>query len=148
MMLVEMMKYMQVADERVIAVFGQNAIISAKAVSLFSHVLNAQHIWANRILDRPSLYGVWQEHSPEAFSSISIGNMECFQYILENIDLSKQITYRNSTGGTFTNVVKDVLIHVFNHSTYHRGQVASLFKADGILPPVTDYIMLKREMHL
>ena len=33
-----------------------------------------------------------------------------------------------------------VLRHVVNHSTYHRGQVASKLKRLGIEPPATDYI--------
>lgn len=148
MMLQEMMNYTQVADARIIEIFECNATVPAKAISLFNHVLNAQHIWANRILGEASLYTVWQEHFPEAFLSVSTSNYERFKYILENIDLAKEITYLNSSGDRFTNTVKDILIHAFNHSTYHRGQIASLFKANDIRPPVTDYIMLKREHYL
>lgn len=147
-MLVELMNYTKVADARVISVFLNNGVIPEKALSLFNHVLNAQHIWASRVLDKPSLYAVWEEHSPQAFSSVSTGNFELFKYILEHVDLSKEISYTNSRGDSFTNVVKDILIHAFNHSTYHRGQIASLLKINEIEPPVTDYIMLKREMYL
>lgn len=147
-MLAEMMKYTQVADERIIEVFEQHNLVPAKAIYLFNHVLNAQHVWASRVLGRASLYGVWEEHSPQAFSSISKGNFELFSSIFEKVDLAKEITYINSIGDTYTSVVKDILFHVFNHSTYHRGQIASLFKGESISPPVTDYIMLKREMYL
>ncbi|WP_209331385.1 DinB family protein [Lunatimonas salinarum] len=34
--------------------------------------------------------------------------------------------------------------HIVNHSTYHRGQIATLFRESGLQPVVTDYIMLKR----
>ncbi len=33
-----------------------------------------------------------------------------------------------------------VLRHVVNHSTYHRGQIASKLKRFGVEPPVTDFI--------
>ena len=33
-----------------------------------------------------------------------------------------------------------VFRHVVNHSTYHRGQVASKLKRLGVEPPVTDFI--------
>ena len=147
-MLAEMMKYTQVADGRIIEVFEKNDPIPAKAIYLFSHVLNAQHAWASRVLGRASLYAVWEEHAPQRFSSVSKGNFELFSSILENVDLAKEITYTNSIGDTYTGVVKDILFHAFNHSTYHRGQIASLFKGESIIPPVTDYIMLKREMYL
>lgn len=147
-MLIEIMNYTQVADARIIEVFQVNKSIPAKAISLFSHVLNAQHIWASRILGKTSLYTVWEEHSAEVFTTISNSNFELFTFIFENIDLTKQITYTNSSGVTFSNVVQDILFHAFNHSTYHRGQIASLLKANTIQPPVTDYIMIKREMQL
>lgn len=147
-MLAEIMNYTQVADARIIEVFEKNTFIPAKAITLFSHVLNAQHIWANRIVQRAPLYSVWEEHLPMAFASISKHNFELFAFIFENVDLTTEITYSNSSGFTFTNVVQDILFHAFNHSTYHRGQIASLLKANAIHPPVTDYIMIKREMQL
>ncbi len=147
-MLIEMMNYTQVADNRIIEVFEKNERIPAKAISLFNHVLNAQHIWASRILGTASLYAVWQEHSPEAFSNVSAVNFKLFSAIFENVELTQEITYAKSNGDIFSNLVNDILFHVINHSTYHRGQIASLFKLNGIEPPVTDYIILKREMHL
>lgn len=147
-MLATIMNYTQVADGRIIEIFGKNETIPAKAITLFSHVLNAQHIWASRILEQASLYTVWEEHSPEAFPSISKDNFELFAFIIENVDLTKEITYSNSSGNSYSNVVSDILFHAFNHSTYHRGQIASLLKANAIQPPTTDYIMIKREMQL
>lgn len=147
-MLVQLMNYTQMADARIIAILQNNKPIPEKAISLFNHVLNAQHIWASRILNQPSLYAVWEEHSTQALSSVSIGNFERFKHILENLDVTKEVAYTNSKGDRFTNEIRDILIHAFNHSTYHRGQIASLLKANGLEPPVTDYIMLKREMYL
>ncbi len=147
-MLGEIMNYTQIADARIIEIFDKNEFIPAKAITLFSHILNAQHIWACRILEKTSLYAVWEEHSSETFSSISKSNFESFATIFEKVDLTKVITYSNSSGVTYSNAVSDILFHAFNHSTYHRGQIASLFKANGIQPPITDYIMIKREMQL
>lgn len=147
-MLIEIMNYTRVADERMISIFEKNEVIPAKALTLFSHVLNAQHIWANRILGNAPVFSVWEEHTREAFSQISNANFALLHSIIGHVELGKEITYRNSNGGGYTNTVQDILFHVFNHSTYHRGQIASLFKAEGILPPVTDYIILKRDLLL
>ena len=38
-----------------------------------------------------------------------------------------------------------MLFHFVNHSTYHRGQIASNLKEHGIEPLVTDYIFYKRK---
>lgn len=41
-----------------------------------------------------------------------------------------------------------VLRHVVNHGTYHRGQVAALLKLHGVDFPETDYISWKNERNL
>lgn len=147
-MLTEMIKYTKVADELIINTILSNEHVPAKVISLFSHVLNAQHIWAHRILGEPSLYTVWQEHAIENFSNILLSNSKLFQTIFEKVDLTKEIKYSKSDGETFSNSAHDILFHVVNHSTYHRGQIASLFKAEAVNPPISDYIILKREMQL
>ncbi len=147
-MLVEMMNYTQWADEKMISVFDQQSVVPENASSLFSHVLNAQYIWACRILAKEPQFQVWEVHQPHTYSQISKTNFELLDQILKTIDLGSKITYTNSRGERYTDVVKDILLHVFNHSTYHRGQIASMLKINAIQPPATDYIQLKREIHL
>ena len=147
-MLVEMMKYTQWADEKLIAVFDQQEVIPEKASSLFSHVLNAQYIWACRILAKGPQFQVWEVHETSTYTKISKTNFTMLAEILKTVDLEKEISYTNSRGESYRDLVKDILFHVFNHSTYHRGQIASLLKVHAIQPPATDYIQLKREMYL
>ena len=147
-MLAEALHYTQVADQQLIAIFQDQKNISLKAQTLFCHVLNAQHIWANRILGRPAKYGVWDTYGIELFPEISSANAELFDQILENSALEEEISYTTSNGQHYTGVIKDILFHVFNHSTYHRGQIATLLKAGEITPPITDYIILKRKGQL
>lgn len=146
-MLREILHYTQVADKKLIEIFQSNQNISLKAISLFSHVLNAQHIWANRILNQQPKFGVWDEIEVILFAEISEENFSLFYKIFDTIPLDEEITYKNSKG-EYTNLVQDILFHVANHSTYHRAQIATLLKSSGIHPPVTDYIMLKRDYQL
>lgn len=50
----------------------------------------------------------------------------------------------STEGVKYESTVLDILTHVVNHSTYHRGQIASLIAATGTKPAVTDYIALTR----
>lgn len=59
--------------------------------------------------------------------------------------LKKKISYKNSRGERFENSVRDILFHVINHSTYHRGQIATDCKLHGMTPLATDYIFYKRD---
>jgi uncharacterized damage-inducible protein DinB len=63
---------------------------------------------------------------------------------LENDDLARSVEYVNTKGHRFQNEVQDILFHIINHSTYHRGQVASLLASSGVQVPVTDFIAYKR----
>ena len=54
--------------------------------------------------------------------------------------------YKNLAGASFSSLRRDVLHHVLNHSTYHRGQLITMGRQLGIQnPPSTDYIFWARE---
>ena len=52
--------------------------------------------------------------------------------------LNTMLTLR-AVGRTFTLPRWAILRHIVNHSTYHRGQIASKLKRFGIEPPNTDF---------
>jgi len=114
--------------------------VDAKSVALFSHILNAHHIWNSRILGRKTKYGVWDDHAVDAFAALDRLNHEDTLHILATCNLATEIAYRTTKGIPFANTVNDTLFHVVNHSTYHRGQIAPLFRQNGIEPLPTDYI--------
>lgn len=142
-MLKDLLKYTEVADKRMIGAM-LSATPSERAVALFSHILNAQHIWAHRILGLEVQYSPWQVHAASDFGRISENNVIKLGSIFSNRALNTITTY-TSAAGVFSNSVADILFHVVNHSTYHRAQVATELREGGITPPVTDYIILKRE---
>ena len=55
------------------------------------------------------------------------------------------VTYQNSKGATFETPVGEVLMHVFSHGVYHRGQIALALRQAGAEPINTDYITFVRE---
>jgi uncharacterized damage-inducible protein DinB len=62
-------------------------------------------------------------------------------------DLAKPITYVNQKGETWTYPLWQQLAHVVNHSTYHRGQVATLLRQLGVKPPMTDFLFYYDQQH-
>lgn len=141
----EIIDYTKVADQYIIAIFNQSTVAQPEAAQLFSHVLNAQHIWGKRMLGLRPLYGVWELHSQEDFNKISEENFKLIYLALSETTSDQVIYYHNSKGIRYENRVEEILLHLFNHSTYHRGQVVTLLKKAGFDPPVTDYIILKRD---
>ena len=56
------------------------------------------------------------------------------------------IQYRNLKKEMFKQPVFQVLLHLFNHGTYHRGQLVNLLRQAGVTKiPCTDFIVWSRK---
>lgn len=141
----ELFEYSYHFNQKLADVFTENADkTSEKSVKLFNHILNAHQIWNNRINPKQTTFGVWELHAVQDLKSIDKTNYEQTLQILDKFDLTETINYTNSKGQTFSNNIHDILFHLINHSTYHRGQIATEFRQNGLDPLVTDYIFYKR----
>ncbi len=141
----ELFSYNVTANENYLAVLSENETrVSEKAILLINHIINAHHIWNNRIEKRESLYGVWELHKFIDLKRLNLGNHERSLEILNDCALEQKINYSNTKGLPFSNSVRDVLFHIINHSNYHRAQIATTLKNLGIEPPKSDYIVFKR----
>ena len=119
-----------------------------KVLILASHILSAQIIWLNRILDIPvPSVPLWE--AQEA-GELETGFEEIHAKWVKMIGIRKPdtfeeiISYTNTKGQTFESVLSDIIIHVANHGTYHRSQIALLLREEGIDPPITDFIHYAR----
>lgn len=115
------------------------------------HIYGAEFLWHRRLLgDSPKIFP-----SPDSVHSAA----EVFAKLLESSnDLAALLAdknedwfdanfdYKNLAGSAFSSVRRDTLQHVFNHSTYHRGQLVTMGRQLGIPnPPSTDFIFYTRE---
>ena len=112
-----------------------------KSVQLMGHILAAERLWLERLLQRPQSGPVWPNadletcrRENEALASLWL------EYLAKAVDLGQAISYKNSKGEAWTSAVGDVLTHVVMHSGYHRGQIATHMRATGKTPAYTDFI--------
>ena len=61
--------------------------------------------------------------------------------------LSEVIKFQFVGGGEGTMSCADMIIHVVNHSTYHRGFVGDLMYQVPATPPANDYPVFLRDVH-
>ena len=54
--------------------------------------------------------------------------------------LSEPLSYVSFSADSFTRQLGDALLHLANHGTYHRGQVATLLRQAGRKATSTDYL--------
>ena len=60
---------------------------------------------------------------------------------ISEFDLERSITYTNLAGKQFTYSLSQLLWHLVNHQTYHRGQITTLLRQLGASAPGIDYLV-------
>ena len=123
---------------------GNTPQVSENTVDLFSHNLNAHHLWNHRITGTEPRYGVWDLHLMNSWDSIDRQNYEHSLEIIESGRLEENFRFTDSKGHQHENVVHDIHFHIVNHTTYHRAQIVQSLKATGLKPGRTDFIYYKR----
>lgn len=142
--LVDLFEYTYHFNKEMIQIIAENLKkIDEKTIGLINHTLNAQQIWNSRILGGIS-FEVWQINPFENLDDINQQNFNRSIEIVEEYDIDQRVQYKNSKGTKFENTVFEMLFQAINHSTYHRGQINSLLKKNGIDPVLADYIFYKR----
>lgn len=114
-----------------------------------AHVLSAEWVWVSRLegTSPVSMPAEWKAYSREQIDAEwkgVAGRLERFAARLGDADVERAIDYRNIAGQPFTSTVGQILRHVVNHSTYHRGQVTTMLRQLGAKPPTTDLIHFYR----
>lgn len=145
----DLFQYNDWANQRVLITLEQSNFKNEKLLLLFSHLLSAQIIWLNRIKDIPtSPFPIWEQYKLRELRSMTEESSANWLNYLDSHKFEtfeEMIFYKNSSGKRYENTIKEIINHVINHSTYHRAQIATLLKEEGIEPPVTDYIAYARQ---
>jgi len=112
------------------------------------HIWDAEYIWLQRLnglslSDFPSKqYGA--DTPVEKFLETS-ESFKNFVADLPETEFSGDCVYKNLKGAEFRNPRNEIFQHVFNHSTFHRGQVITLLRNAGVTElPGTDFILYSR----
>jgi len=120
----------------------------AEACRRLAHVQMARHEWLARlghVERRPWVqFPEWDVETTRADAARLDALWSGYLASLVDAELRRPVHYASTEGTPWSNTVDDILTHVFNHSTYHRGQIAMLVRAAGGEPASTDYIVLTR----
>ena len=93
--------------------------VSGDCIRLFSHILNAHHIWNQRLLGSEVKFDVWDQHDMVLWEEIHYENQKTSFEIISNTDtFEKRVEYVNSQQVHFSNEVKDILFHILFYSFY------------------------------
>ena len=108
------------------------------------HVWGAESLWLGRLSQEPiSITGDPFNESMEKLSTAleAIDQLWVDWFESKQDDqLTQKLHYKNSAGLAFYQSYDLLLQHIFNHSTYHNGQLVTMLRALGVQNiPATDF---------
>lgn len=130
--------------------FGASVASSFPSVgATLAHLVGAEWVWLRRWLgESPTAVPAWAAKPNLADLKAQLATVEAgrarFLSGLSDTDLDRVVSYRNMAGQSYAEPLGDLIRHVVNHSTYHRGQVATQLRQLGVKPPGTDLIAYLR----
>lgn len=121
-----------------------------KARQVWSHVQWARRLWLSRLVGAPppDVADAFPPWPLERAASECLALDRAWRDAVLALDepgLRRVVAYRTTEGHDAASTVADILAHVVNHSTYHRGQVARLVAECGGEVAVTDFIVFARQ---
>ena len=115
------------------------------------HAMGAEEIWLKR----------WKENSPTSFAKaedyptfdiltqhwdmVEHEMMGYCHMLKTDDDIRKIISYKDLKGNEYSQPLYQLMQHLINHSTYHRGQVVTMLRQLGVKPIATDMVAFFRE---
>ncbi|MGN6367209.1 MAG: DinB family protein [Phycisphaerae bacterium] len=120
-----------------------------RVLHLLGHLVAAKQVWTARIRGEETVTrNLWPIHPvPTAQTLLAAADKEMLSVTADPAaDFDRIIRYANQTRRVFETPLCDILIHLVNHSTYHRGQLATAMKNAGATPASTDYILYARQL--
>ncbi len=134
------------SNQRVLSAIQKQNVTDSKVLQLMGHVLAAQYLWLHRIKGLPAPdVKLWGEYSLQKLLQMAedVGR-QWIEFVESTDNFDRELTYKNYTNDPYTNNVENIMIHLVNHSSYHRGQVAMLLRQKEYEPINTDFITYDR----
>lgn len=114
-----------------------------------AHIYAADRTWIGRIEGAPPARFLDPERDLR-MEALQTAWPEVHQRWLAWLDrqdspsLQKDLSYRDLKGNEHRTPLWQVVLHVVNHATHHRGQVSAMLRAMGRTPPPVDLIYFYR----
>jgi uncharacterized damage-inducible protein DinB len=114
-----------------------------------AHIAKAEWIWLERWNGRsPLAPPAWNTDDAAALARHWRAVQQAQRSFLDGLTsdaLDADVAYRNLEGEAFVAPLWQLMRHMVNHSTYHRGQIVTLLRQLGAQAPATDLVLYYRE---
>ncbi|WP_046175922.1 DinB family protein [Domibacillus indicus] len=112
----------------------------------FEHIYEVDKIWFSRMAGKnlPPADGAEftdVQQAKEAFNSLS---KQISSFLRREPHGNKMICYKDLEGNSFQNTLSELVTHIVNHGTSHRGNIVVMLREAGYRSCPTDYIYFLR----
>lgn len=156
----QLTRYKAWADDRFLAAVealptadleAPRPIVFGSLIRTLHHVLSMDHVWRCHLLGTP--HGLATRNPPDCPSMPDLVAKQRAMdrwYVehaagLTEATLAEVVDFAFIGGGRGAMTRRDILLHVVNHTTYHRGHVATMLYDLGVFPPATDLPVFLRD---
>jgi uncharacterized damage-inducible protein DinB len=100
------------------------------------HTAAAETIWLDRLNKAPeprwltNIVKGGKQEVQDAWKSSTAG-LKVFVETFDEAKLQESVSFRRPDGNTYQLEFYQIFAHVFNHSTYHRGQIVTMLRQAG-----------------
>lgn len=122
---------------------AQNSL-PADLEDMLSHVFGAKEIWLKRVSNEPASSDLFRRKNMEELQGLNTRLNDHWKQTIEVSQTTNLVSYSNLAGEAFQTSLSDIITHVVNHGSYHRGQVARTLRESGNTPLATDFIVFCR----
>ncbi len=134
------------ANSRVLNCLQAQKVKDEKILTLMGHVVAAQFLWLHRIKGLPAPdVKLWDTYTLDKLVPMADeAGKRWLEFVESEDNFNRELKYTNYVGDAYVNNVEMIMIHLVNHSSYHRAQIAMLLRQNGLEPVNTDFITYDR----
>jgi uncharacterized damage-inducible protein DinB len=131
---------------------AQTACSHGSLRGTIAHIISAEWIWRQRCQNGISPDHFIDENLFPTFESLNLrileeqAEMRKYLGTLSRSDLQGSIEYKTTTGAAYKNTLWHILVHLFNHGTHHRSEIAEMLTRYGHSPGDIDFIFYLRDL--
>jgi uncharacterized damage-inducible protein DinB len=149
----QLTRYKAWADDRFLTVVetvptsdleAPRPIVFGSLIRTLNHSLAMDHVWRCHLLGVP--HGLTTRNPPlcPPMAQLAAAQRVMDRWYVDyaasasDAQLQEVVAFEFIGGGPGALSRQDILLHVVNHTTYHRGHVATMLYDLGVFPPTTD----------
>jgi uncharacterized damage-inducible protein DinB len=112
----------------------------------FAHMYAVDELWFLRINGKSvdSIESKRLKTIQEMNDAFTYLHNEILEFLNHQDDLEQTVVYHNTKGQRFSNSIREIIYHIVNHGTYHRGNISAMIRQLGYQGIPTDYIYYLR----